>query len=222
VHAGFSASWGEVSDVVLPAVDAAKAAHPDYGVVMTGYSLGGAVATLATACLRLRRAAVPAAVDLYTYGSPRVGNLELAKLVTVTTADRGAAYRITHASDPVPRLPPIAFNYRHLSPEYWVLAQGNDTAVVTPDEVRICPGYANTSCNGGTHGLDADDHLWYFGSMGSCLNNGTTLPWKREATANMGADETETGTEISDAELEARLNEWVDMDRQFAETLEDE
>ncbi|KAL2132308.1 hypothetical protein VTI74DRAFT_3944 [Chaetomium olivicolor] len=193
VHTGFFASWAEISSRVIAAVRTAKAANPSYQVIVTGHSLGGAVGTLAAAYIRK----AGFAADLYTYGSPRVGN---AAFVEFVTAQPGAEYRITHTVDPVPRLPPIFVNYRHTSPEYWI-NEGSDS-VVTTDEVTVCSGYSNTNCNGGTKGLDIDAHGWYFQRLQGCSTGET--PFKRE---------------VSDAELEALLNMYVDMDVQTAKNL---
>lgn len=194
-HTGFYASWAEVASRVLAAVAAAKAANPTYQVVVTGHSLGGAVATLAAAYLREDGHAA----DLYTYGSPRVGNRAFVQFVT---DQPGGEYRITHADDPVPRLPPILFNYRHTSPEYWI-DEGSDS-VVTLDEVDYCPGYSNVECNGGTKGLDMDAHGWYFQQLSGC-SSGTT-PFRRAG-------------DISDEELAAKLNMYAELDIQVAENL---
>lgn len=196
VHTGFLASWAEVKSRVLTAVDAAKAANPTYKVVVTGHSLGAAVATLAVAYIRK----AGHAADLYTYGSPRVGNSVFVQFVT---NQAGAEYRITHTDDPVPRLPPIITNYRHVSPEYW-FNEGAD-GVVSTDEFSYCPGYANVQCNGGTSGLDMDAHGWYFGLLNGC-SDGTT-PFRSRAA------------EISDAELEAKLNMYAELDIQAAANL---
>ncbi|KAJ4306401.1 hypothetical protein N0V88_001201 [Collariella sp. IMI 366227] len=192
-HVGFMASWGEIALRVIAAVRTAKAANPSYQVVVTGHSLGGSVGLLAAAYIR--KAGIPA--DLYTYGAPRVGNTAFVKFVTVQP---GAEYRITHTVDPVPRLPPIIANFRHTSPEYWI-DQGSDE-VVTLDEVDVCGGYSNTNCNGGTKGLEMDAHGWYFQRLNGCSTGET--PFKRE---------------ISDAELEAKLNMYVDLDVTVAENL---
>ncbi|KAK3897416.1 Alpha/Beta hydrolase protein, partial [Staphylotrichum tortipilum] len=199
VHTGFALSWAEVSSRVHAGVRAALAAHPAYPVVVTGHSLGGAVATLAAAHLRADDG-VPA--DLYTYGSPRVGNLEFAKFVSDQAEDVGGAnYRVTHTDDPVPRLPPISFNYRHVSPEYWI-QEGSDR-VVELDEVEYCPGYSNVECNGGTKGLDLDAHGWYFQGLYGCL----------PATPSLRRGE------LSDEELAARLNMYAGLDVEVARNL---
>jgi len=194
VHSGFDISWAEVADSVLAGVSAAKAAHPTYKVAVTGHSLGGAVATVAAAYIRK----AGFAADLYTYGSPRVGNRPFVDFVT---EQPGAEYRVTHADDPVPRLPPILLNYRHTSPEYWI--DLNDTDVANLDDVEYCPGYLNVQCNGGTKGLDMDAHGWYFQSLNGC-SDGTT-PFKRN--------------DMSDADLEAKLNSYVDSDIELAKYL---
>ncbi|EGO61288.1 hypothetical protein NEUTE1DRAFT_58496 [Neurospora tetrasperma FGSC 2508] len=194
IHTGFYTAWREVATKVTAAVQSAKAAYPSYSIGITGHSLGGAVATVAAAYLR--KAGYTA--DLYTFGSPRVGNEAFAAF---TTTQSGDEYRVTHENDPVPRLPPISFNYRHTSPEWWIQA-----AVPTTSQVKICPGYASIDCNAGTLGLKRDDHLHYFEDIAGCSSGG--FNWKR-AEANVAAND------ISDEELEARLNQWVVEDVNF-------
>ena len=52
VHTGFWNAWKEARPKVLPALQKAVAANPKYQVVVTGHSLGAAIATLAAAELR--------------------------------------------------------------------------------------------------------------------------------------------------------------------------
>ena len=52
VHQGFWRSWEEARPVVLPKVQEAVDKHPDYRLVVTGHSLGAAVATLGAANIR--------------------------------------------------------------------------------------------------------------------------------------------------------------------------
>jgi len=196
VHTGFYAAYLEVASRALSFVKEAKAANPTYNVAVTGYSLGAAVGTIAASYLR--KGGIPA--ELITYGSPRVGNTAFAQFVT---EQAGAEYRVTHAADPVPRLPPIIFNYRHTSPEYW-FDEGDDQEV-TVDEVQYCTGYANTQCNGGQTGFDLELHGSYFQGLVSCSPAST--PFRSRDAA------------LSDAEIEAKLNEWVREDIQLSENL---
>lgn len=51
-HVGFVTSWRSVADTIREQVQNAVNEHPDYRVVFTGHSLGGALATIAAAALR--------------------------------------------------------------------------------------------------------------------------------------------------------------------------
>jgi len=78
--------------------------HPDKPLWICGHSLGGALATL---CF----ARIPEARGLYIYGAPRVGDSKFNTLI----AGR-PAFRIEHAGDPIPLVPPqipsIDFNFQ--------------------------------------------------------------------------------------------------------------
>ena len=114
LHPGFFLAWGEISGDVQAALESVVALHASYAIVVTGHSLGGAGATIAGAYLRNGGWNL----DLYTYGSPRVGNLAFVNFVS---NQAGGAYRTTHAADVVPRvLNPTLLGYRHTSPKYWM------------------------------------------------------------------------------------------------------
>ncbi|TDZ39974.1 Mono- and diacylglycerol lipase [Colletotrichum spinosum] len=198
IHSGFSTAWDEIKDTVFAAVKTAKAANPSFSVITTGHSLGGAVATIAAA--ELRRSGYP--TDVYTYGSPRVGN---DAFVNFVTKQAGGEYRVTHIDDPVPRLPPIFLGYRHTSPEYWLSTGTTTTIDFAVGDIKICEGDANTSCNGGTFGLNVDAHKYYFSKTSACNADGFEFRQREE--------------DISDADLEARLKTWTQMDIEFSKNL---
>jgi len=196
VHTGFFASWKEISSRVLQGVKAVAAANPTWPIVVTGHSLGGAVATLATPYIR--KANLKA--DLYTSGSPRVGNSVFVKYVT---NQAGGEYRLTHEADPFARLPPIIFNYRHTSPEYWLKEPALSSA-----DIKVCTGYADIGCNAGTTGFDLSQHSDYFEPVNGCEALGYT-PWRRQ----------EKRAGLTDAELRAKLAEWAKADVAYANDL---
>jgi hypothetical protein len=74
-----------------------------------GHSLGAAITTFAALEL-----APHYTVEVYNFGSPRVGNgpfvAHFEKLVSTR-------FRVTHWRDIVPHLPPTLFDFRHLSRE---------------------------------------------------------------------------------------------------------
>jgi hypothetical protein len=167
--------------------------------VVTGHSLGGAVATLAAAYLR----ASGTAVSLYTYGSPRVGNAAFADFVS---AQPGGEIRVTHLDDPVPKLPPLLFDYRHTSPEYWLSDGSATTTAYSVSDVVICTGDANTNCNAGTGGLDIEAHLYYLGPITGCSSG---FDFRKRAEA----------APLTDAQLEDRLNMFTALDIQLAAAI---
>lgn len=92
IHTGFLNAFGEICFEVKEALDTLD----DEAIVyVTGHSLGGALAMVATYKLADERTAA-----CYTFGSPRVGGTEFAETV------KTPVYRVVNAADVVPRLPP--------------------------------------------------------------------------------------------------------------------
>ncbi|KAM3547390.1 hypothetical protein MY1884_009586 [Beauveria asiatica] len=118
IHNGFMRAFSSLRAELEQTLRAelAKPGQESYRVVITGHSLGGAVATVAAPYLRARGIAC----DLYTYGSPRVGNQEFANLIT---NDGGFSARITNGNDFVASVPFGSLAqlglYAHSYPEYW-------------------------------------------------------------------------------------------------------
>ncbi|KNG87440.1 putative lipase precursor [Aspergillus nomiae NRRL 13137] len=166
IHSGVYRSWELLKDDVMAALTQAREKHGDYHVVVTGHSLGGAIATVAGAYLRTKD--IPC--DIYTYGSPRVGDARFAEFVSTQP---GITARITHGYDPVPSLPPMSLfgiydlGYRHTWPEYWVPgSSANGT-----DSIQVCSGMENLSCDGAREtgiSFDVEDHRQYFGQISAC------------------------------------------------------
>ncbi|KAI9719240.1 MAG: hypothetical protein M1812_003570 [Candelaria pacifica] len=161
--AGFYNSWKEARSGVLAAVNTAIAANPSSSILVTGHSLGGAIANFAAA--EIRKMGHPA--SLYTFGAPRIAGPKLSTFIT----NQGNNYRITHFDDPVPRLPPIVLNFVHISPEYWITT-GNNVPVTANDINGPIDGAVNFAGNTHTTAFDLPAHGWYLGNISSCNPGG--------------------------------------------------
>jgi triacylglycerol lipase len=101
VHRGFWQAFAALSDDIRALIDQLELA--DLGLYITGHSLGGALAQIAS--MAFERDTLAAC---YTYGSPRVATLDFDELV------KCPHYRIVDNWDLVPGVPPPApWGYLH-------------------------------------------------------------------------------------------------------------
>lgn len=163
---GIWTAWGLVKDQVMANVTEASKQHPDYNIVVTGHSLGGALATLSAADIRDSGHNA----TLYAFASPRVGNKLLADHITA----QGNNNRFTHAQDPVPHLPPSILGFEHFSPGFFINSPTN--ATVTGNVIEVLK--EDVDFDGITGSLEhTEDHAWYFGPINACSHSGT--PFKK-------------------------------------------
>lgn len=111
VHNGFNKAFNSVWDALKSRLDLALALTPKpLPIWITGHSLGGALATLACAKLRLQQPKYNVA-GVYTFGQPRVGNDDFAKALDDDFAkalngdSKNHFFRVVDNNDPVPFLP---------------------------------------------------------------------------------------------------------------------
>jgi predicted lipase len=161
-HEGFWQSWLDARDDILAAIKNSSATNPTYKLVVTGHSLGGAIASLATAQLRNDGYDV----GLYTFGAPRIAGEKLSDYIT---NQPGGNYRVTHWNDPIPQIPLIAMGYAHISPEYYINKGNLKTAKLS--DIEVFQGNKNTGGNAKWLFTDIVSHLWYFNSISQCSIN---------------------------------------------------
>ena len=152
VHSGFLDVWESIAQDVIRELKSLRLANPHARLVLTGHSLGGAVTTLAGYALS---ADLKFPVDnVYTYGSPRVGNSAFASNAPPAGV---TGWRVTHHRDIVPHLPPShVLGFHHVAREVFY---DNDThAYVT------CDGTGeDDDCSRQYLVYSVNDHLTYFG-----------------------------------------------------------
>jgi len=157
---GFLGFWELSRPAAMKGLEQGLQENPDYGIVVTGHSLGGAAAVYAASELRVKYKDV----TMYTYGQPRAGNEKLSQWVTA----QGKNFRVTHTSDAVPKLPPedgltgslMTGVYRHISPEYWI----SDGLGNKPENIHVLEGLSNNNGNTGTGQMKFNiiAHIQYF------------------------------------------------------------
>lgn len=96
-HAGFVGAWKEI----YPAVRKVAETSPDAQFLITGHSLGAAVATLVAASLGVDYPG--AGIALYASATPRTGSRDLINLLAHAAPNH---WHITNRADIVPTLPP--------------------------------------------------------------------------------------------------------------------
>lgn len=166
VHHGFWESWRGISKSIIQLLVKLHDENPDYRVAITGHSLGGAEATLAAGEIWNLGAWWTDNVELYTYGSPRIGNTQTVRFLSQQSSK---SYRVTAMQDPVPRVPPTSLRYQHTSPEYWIHSNPDDPG---PEDVNVLSGYYNPKgvdqFGIGNDGWNDEYHRHYFGYIAGC------------------------------------------------------
>lgn len=149
VHKGFYKAETSIFNEVLTEVKSLKAQFPSYNVVVTGHSLGAAMATLTA--MDLKNAGVTN-VKMINFGSPRVGNTDFANWYSSNMESRA---RVTHHKDMVPHSP-MHERFTHISGEWY---EPDDST--NPVYVNSCSGNEDSSCSYQWHITSISDHLWY-------------------------------------------------------------
>jgi len=147
VHQGFYDDYKSIKGAVQSALNSVLAHNNVTEVYFTGHSLGAALATLAAFDLApsLR---IPS--NVYTYGSPRVGNQVFSDAFYKLFPN---SIRVTNMDDPVPHLPPLEFGYHHVAQEVWYNK---------PTTYKICDTTGeDKQCSDSTILKKVGDHLAY-------------------------------------------------------------
>lgn len=155
VHHGFKACNDATIGNVTSGVKNLLSLHPDYRIIVTGHSLGGAVATLASISL------IRAGLDVlhYSCGSPRVGNTDFASYTKKSF--KMMPQRITHYKDIVPHTPYESLGYVHIVSE--VFEDENHS-------IYGCEGPSDNTCaeQFQFYQSNVNDHMLYFNHSMHC------------------------------------------------------
>ena len=123
VHSGFQDAYASVRKGLISHLIELRTKYDHmwrhFEVEITGQSLGGALSTLLAVELDALGFRV---VRVTTFGSPRVGDWVFADYYAEKLGNQ--TYRMTHAHDAVPQLPPRVVGYHHVATEVFQNAAG--------------------------------------------------------------------------------------------------
>jgi len=117
VHSGFKNAWKLIESDVLACIHAFRKNNQSLWV--TGHSLGGALAKLATAYIATSGIFVN---GLYTFGQPRVGDQKFSDHFNVHYKNR--TFRFVNNNDLVTRVPMRSMGFRHAGTHYYFDEKG--------------------------------------------------------------------------------------------------
>ncbi|KAJ7719310.1 alpha/beta-hydrolase [Mycena metata] len=141
VHSGFQETFERTADSLLAGVMSGLASTGAKKVLVTGHSLGAALATMTGALIK---GAVDSSVDVTVtgFGLPRGGNEAWADFLD---SDVGVTF-MSNQNDPVPTVPPKFLGFQHSSGEIHIVDD-------TQQNFIACPGQDNTNCATGNNVL---------------------------------------------------------------------
>ncbi|KAI8322549.1 alpha/beta-hydrolase, partial [Martensiomyces pterosporus] len=154
VHTGFHAAYDAAADSIKNVVAGLVQQYPNYKIVLTGHSLGGAEAAIGAADFALNHPEWVSKMELYTYGEPRVGNPTFANWLSQQTFP---IYRVVNKGDTVPQLPLRVMGFQHHAQEVWYNLSGQTQFCGSDGENKACQDSLSL------FQLDVADHSTYPG-----------------------------------------------------------
>ncbi len=168
VHQGFLDVYNAVKNGVLSAMTNLcvfyQPAKPT--ILITGHSLGGAVAILAAADVTIDLQMHVDGITVITFGEPRVGNPAWVSWMSNQVLQGAVQYRVTHEADPVPQVPPQVFGFLHVPHEVWY--NNDDNGYHFVDCADSAATEDMTNCENSQLFTNILDHLYYMGILYGC------------------------------------------------------
>jgi hypothetical protein len=159
VHTGFYKATMNLKDATIYAVSKLKRETGYKNLIVTGHSLGAAVAQL----IGMELFAVDIDNEVYNYGQPRIGNNKYAEFVNEIFE---TVYRFTHDRDMVPHIPPRDVGYLHSCREIFEDKIGNlrECSSAECEDPECADQYRLAQTN-------TEDHSYYLGHFLDCANS---------------------------------------------------
>lgn len=155
IEKGFYKAYEYVEIDLLKNVNNLSLKYSANNIIIAGHSLGGALATLFAYSI-VSNYNKYNILNLFTYGSPRVGNNNFVKSFIGYNIP---SYRITHHYDMVPHVPEELLGYLHIPNEIWYNEDNS--------HYKLCNDYniqEDTTCSDSCspiHCTSTSDHVYY-------------------------------------------------------------
>ncbi|KAK9288907.1 hypothetical protein L1049_017376 [Liquidambar formosana] len=164
VHHGFYYAYHNttIRPGVINAVKRARELYGDIKIMLTGHSMGGAMASLCALDLKVNHEAQD--VQVLTFGQPRIGNAVFASYYSQLVPN---TIRVVNEHDIVAHLPPYyprfpQKTYHHFPREVWLYNVELGSLVYVVEKVCDSSG-EDPDCSRSVTGNSISDHLVYFG-----------------------------------------------------------
>jgi len=164
-HEGFCLQYNSLKyEGVFDALVSTKNQYPNYQVVVTGHSLGAAVAMLFSLDLMSSQ---DISVSLYTFGQPRTVASELATAHydLMGSLESSEMFRVTHFKDMIPHLPKCKANSHGICEKDNLHGYHSGYQIhydETMNRFQKCTPIDGADCNEFLP-VGVEDHLYYFG-----------------------------------------------------------
>ena len=160
--------WKNAFDLLWQDMDgevkAQVSAYPSYQIWVTGHSLGGALASLASAWIAYNKIVPQEDIILYTFGMPRVGNYWYAKDHDELVKN---SWRVVNYDDTIPHFPTlVSLSFLNGPYHHGVEVFYSEVATSVYSEHKECHGMPyneDATCSLFKIGLTTDHHTDYFG-----------------------------------------------------------
>jgi len=153
IHDGFQNTQAQTAATILATVQSALASTGFKTVLVTGHSLGAALAILDGVMFKMTLSSDIQVLSV-VFGLPRVGNQAFANMFDSLFPTFS---HVTNQNDPVPTIPPQFLSYQHPSGEVHITSVDSNGAA----SLIACPGQENQECSDADSIFDVSiqDHL---------------------------------------------------------------
>lgn len=134
--------------------------YPGYELWAVGHSLGGSLASMASAYLVQKKYFQKNKVKLVTFGQPRTGDLPYAQAHDNFVDYH---YRIVHKHDLIPHMPQRAYDNLFDSPFHHRYEVWYNNNMAVGSSYQLCLRADDDACSNSVSNTNTDDHNLYFG-----------------------------------------------------------